>query len=194
MVRRRIVRDYFAWVERQTDTDHRALWDEMMHRVRYMTDRQGRRIDDMTLTPDEALMVMRLLIDAQLVPYFMKREDFFRPEYMKDPARRVWWMKNFVGRYMKGMVVTARRSWQRRRRQIEAETAERVLMAQKQYRPLSAFEWQDPEGNRWYDDAVTGRQLSIPAGADPRPSDTSTFNYICNQWREKKISDDTAGR
>jgi len=183
MYKRRIVREYFQWCEKQTDDDHVAMIDDIKRRIQKPRNHKGEVIKEMILSDAETDEVWNVLIDTQLVPNFADREKFFKTEYMHHPEKRVWWMKAFFSKFASQMLITARKNWSRRKLEIVQSEANAQKEAEMLNRPISPYEWQDPQGARWY---ITpkGERQPIPAEAEPRPSETSTFNYIKGQWTD----------
>ncbi len=179
-VRRRIVADYFLWLSRQTDADHRGLVERLMLRITRPCDRRGRPLPQYQLTEEQGREVWQVMVDQVLVPYFATREEFFRPTYMQHPERRVWWLSNLFRKWS-GLPLVATRKWRYHRRSREAEEAAAHEAAQRLYRPRSPYEWEDADGCRWYD-TPQGIKQQIPADAPPRPTETSGFNYIRHGW------------
>lgn len=189
-VKRRQVSDYFKWMRSQTDAEHVSVVASAMNRIRCPHDKKGNLLKDLMLTETEAEEVWEILVATQLVPYFTAREEFFKPDFMQHPGNRVHWMKNFFKKFVGRMITEACKQWRKRRVDIEAEVARRRDEAQQQNRPRSPHEWEDADGLRWYQ-LPDGKRQQIPAEAEPRPSETSIFNYIRKQWQETKQTEST---
>lgn len=182
IVRRHMVRDYFTWMQRQTNPEHQSLIDDILFRIRNPRNRNGEVLKDQVLDDAQAREVFQIMIDSCLVPYFQTREEFFKPTYIQHPEKRVFWLTNLFKRYSGNFIIRARRQWQRTHKELEAQAQVIADQQQMQYRPRSPYEWEDPDGFRWYL-SPTGVKLMIPADAEPRPSDSATFNYISRTWK-----------
>ena len=180
-VRRRIVKDYFTWLLRQNDSEHRSMVDDLLFRIRNPRRKTGEHIPELSLTEEQGREVFQIMVEAYLVPYFQTREEFFKPTYMQHPEKRVYWLTRLFKRYGGDFIYKARTRWRKVRKDLEAEALTLAERQQMQYRPRSPHEWEDPQGLRWYI-APNGSRYRIPPEAEPRPSETSTFNYIANQW------------
>lgn len=180
-VRRRIVKDYFTWLQRQGDSEHRMMVDDLLFRIRNPRRKTGESIPELSLTETQGKEVFQIMVDSYLVPYFQTREEFFKPTYMQHPEKRVYWLSRLFKKFGGDFIYKARNRWRRVRKDLEAEAIAAAERQQMQYRPHSPHEWEDPQGIRWYL-APNGSRFKIPPDAAPRPSDTSTFNYISNRW------------
>lgn len=181
-VRRRIVKDYFTWILRQSDSEHRSMVEDLMFRICNPRDKSGKSIPELALTEAQGKEVFQIMVDNHLVPYFQTREEFFKPAFIQHPEKRVFWLSRLFKNYGGDFIYKARNRWRRVRKDLEAEALAMADQQQMQYRPHSPHEWEDPQGNRWYI-APNGSKYTIPAQAEPRPSETSTFNYITNSWK-----------
>ena len=181
LARRRIVKEYFAWLQRQKDSDHKSLVEDTLYRLCNPTKKTGEKITELALTPEQGKEAFQILVDDYLVPYFQTREDFFKKSYMEKPETRIHWLKNFFRNYTGSLIVKARKRWRHKSKELEAQAIADAAEMQMQYRPRSPHEWEDPDGNRWY---VThnGSHQQIPPEAEPRPSETAMYNSIAKRW------------
>lgn len=182
LVRRRIVKDYFAWLLRQQDSEHSSMVDDLLFRIRNPRRKNGEHIPELALNENQSREVLQIMIDTYLVPYFQTREEFFKPAFIQHPEKRVFWLSRLFRNYGGDFIYKARNRWRKVRKDLEAEALAMADQQQMQHRPHSPHEWEDPQGNRWYI-APNGSKYTIPAQAEPRPSETSTFNYISNSWK-----------
>lgn len=180
-VRRRIVKDYFTWVLRQTDSEHRMMVDDLLFRIRNPRKKSGESIPELALTEEQGRETFQIMVDNYLVPYFQTREEFFKPSFIQHPEKRVYWLSRLFKKFGAGFIYKARDHWRKVCKDLEAEALVAAGQQQMQHRPHSPYEWEDPQGIRWYV-APNGSRLKIPPDAAPRPSETSTFNYISNKW------------
>lgn len=181
VVRRRIVSDYFKWLVRQPQSEQKALVENLRWRIANPTDHKGNALPQYALNSEQTDEVWDVMVENVFVPYFQTRDDFFRAAYMQHPENRIWWLTNLMKKWAAKSIVQARNIWRRRYRDIEAEKAQTLNELQMQYRPRSPYEWETPDGTRWYETAKGGKQ-QIPAEAEPRPSEKAEFNYMKNQW------------
>lgn len=180
-VRRRIVKDYFTWLLRQQDSEHRSMVDDLMFRICNPRRKSGEHIPELALNEAQGKEVFQIMVDSYLVPYFQTREEFFKPTFIQHPEKRVFWLSRLFKKYGGDFIYKARNRWRRVRKDLEAEALAMADQQQMQYRPHSPHEWEDPQGNRWYI-APNGSRYTIPQGSPPRPTETSTFNYISQKW------------
>lgn len=181
IVRRRIVKDYFTWLLRQNDSEHSMMVDDILFRIRNPRKKTGESIPELSLTEQQGSEVFQIMVDKYLVPYFQTREEFFKPAFMQHPEKRVFWLSRLFKRFGGDFIYKARNHWRRVRKDLEAEALAVADQQQMQYRPRSPYEWEDPQGNRWFL-APNGSRYKIPLEAAPRPSETATYNYITNKW------------
>lgn len=159
---RRIVADYFAWLQKQTDANSTALMRQLL---------------ELCKTQE----LLRILIDTQLIPYLSEQKNFFKNSFIRSPDKRFFWLRNlFKPRFVSRMVTRAQQV-QKQLSFATAADAHRIQQdAYRQHHPLSLYEWSDPDGQRFYD--YQGTTQAIPAQADPRPTQESVYNFIANQW------------
>lgn len=179
---RQLVQDYFTWLLRQSDATHTAVVRQLLELCQHPRDAQGHLIADQQLDDSQAKELLDHLILTQLVPYMADNKTFFKPDFMRDPSKRIFWLRNlFRPRFLNRMVGNARRHLKRQSFAIVAEARRIEQDAHRQHHPLSPFEWSDPDGQRYYD--YNGGVQHIPADAAPRPSESSLYNFITSDWQ-----------
>lgn len=171
-----MVRDYFAWLTHQTDADHKSLLQDMRYRLSHPDDKVE------VTSAKEIEELWTILIEKILVPYFAKRQDFFRKQYISYPKKRIWWLRNL---FAKGMTNFSRRAyaiWKNGQRDREQQQFRNSVQNHRSNCPLSPYEWQDPNtSNRYYDDPLNGTVL-IPPEAPPRPNTAAFWNPFSRLW------------
>lgn len=133
------------------------------------------------LTADQALEVIEILIDYELAPYFVRNRSFMSPRNVEHPERRIYQVTNFVKGYCSDKLKRSYTRWKRRAAERERRSALRQEDAIRRNRPLSPYEWMDPEGVRWMDDSH-GNEMRIEPEAPPRPSADAVWNYVSDSW------------
>lgn len=182
-VRRNFVRQYFEWITQQTDDDHVALVASIREGIRHVRTKKGEILPNQTLTEEQTDEVWKMLISTVLPNNLWQREDFFRKDYMQNPSKRVWWMKNLFKRYARGWYVEARRYWKSARAAHEAQKDRQRKAEIRSHCPLSPHEWMTPDDRRFYEDSLDG-VMEIPPQAPPRPSASCHWNFIAQLWSE----------
>ena len=125
---------------------------------------------------EEACADVVYLVDELLIPHFIAQERFVR---MKHSGRLAWLRNLLKSAHGKELMRKAAEAG-RQRRALKQQQAQAEVMLNN--RPLSPYEWTDPEsGTRFYEDAIEGR-VTIPADAPPRPSDAAFWNVIQRCW------------
>ena len=128
------------------------------------------------LPREEACTDVVHLVNELLIPHFIAQEKFLR---MKHNGRLAWLrnlLKTAHGRELLKKAAEAGR--QRRLQQKQQALAE----VKQNNRPLSPYEWTDPNtGIRVYEDLTEGL-VTIPKEAPPRPSEDSFWNVIQQKW------------
>ena len=128
------------------------------------------------LPREEACADVVHLVNELLIPHFIAQEKFLR---MKHNGRLAWLrnlLKTAHGRELLKQAADAGR--QRRLSQRQQALAE----VKQNNRPLSSYEWTDPNtGTRFYEDPTEGL-VTIPKEAPPRPSEDSFWNVIQKKW------------
>ena len=125
---------------------------------------------------EEACADVVYLVDELLIPHFVAQERFVR---MKHSGRLAWLRNLLKTAHGKELMRKAAEAG-RQRRALKKQQAQAEVILNN--RPLSPYEWTDPEsGTRFYEDAIEGR-VTIPADAPPRPNDQSFWNVIKKSW------------
>ena len=125
---------------------------------------------------EEACADVVYLVDELLIPHFIAQERFVR---MKHSGRLAWLRNLLKSAHGKELMRKAAEAG-RQRRALKQQQAQAEVMLNN--RPLSPYEWTDPESDtRFYEDAIEGR-VTIPADAPPRPNDQSFWNVIKKSW------------
>lgn len=125
---------------------------------------------------EEACADVVFLVDELLIPHFVDQERFVR---MKHSGRLAWLRNLLKSAHGKELMRKAAEAG-RQRRVLKKQQAQAEIMLNN--RPLSPYEWTDPEsGTRFYEDAVEGR-VTIPADAPPRPNNQSFWNIFKKSW------------
>lgn len=128
------------------------------------------------LPREEACADVVHLVNELLIPHFIAQEKFLR---MKHNGRLAWLrnlLKTAHGRELLKQAADA--GMQRRLSQRQQAQAE----VKQNNRPLSPYEWMDPNtGTRFYEDPAEGL-VTIPKEAPPRPSEDSFWNVIQKKW------------
>ena len=125
---------------------------------------------------EEACADVVYLVDELLIPHFVAQERFVR---MKHSGRLAWLRNLLKTAHGKELMRKAAEAG-RQRRALKKQQAQAEVILNN--RPLSPYEWTDPEsGTRFYEDAIEER-VTIPAGAPPRPNDQSFWNVIKKSW------------
>lgn len=125
---------------------------------------------------EEACSDVVYLVEELLIPHFIAQERFFRMKH----SGRLAWLKNLLKSGHGKELMRRAAEAGRQRRVLKQQTVQTETRLKN--RPLSPYEWTDPEtGTRFYEDAVEGR-VTIPANAPPRPSDVSYWNVIQKLW------------
>lgn len=128
------------------------------------------------LPREEACADVVHLVNELLIPHFIAQEKFLRMKH----SGRLAWLRNLLktahGRELLKQAAEAGR--QRRLQQKQQALAE----VKQNNRPLSPFEWTDPNtGIRFYEDPTEGL-VTIPKEAPPRPNDNAFWNIFKKSW------------
>ena len=128
------------------------------------------------LPREEACADVVHLVNELLIPHFIAQEKFLR---MKHNGRLAWLrnlLKTAHGRELLKQAADA--GMQRRLSQRQQALAE----VKQNNRPLSPYEWMDPNtGTRFYEDSEEGL-VTIPKEAPPRPNDNAFWNIFKKSW------------
>lgn len=115
------------------------------------------------------------LVNDLLIPYFAMQARFMKSNHIG----RICWLNNLLKSAHGGHLINEAAQACRKKRE---QTRQENRSNQRSNRPLSPFEWTDPEtGLRFYDDDIEG-MVSIPPCALPRPSVTAIWNVLSQNW------------
>ncbi|MBQ0058298.1 MAG: hypothetical protein KBT20_11675 [Bacteroidales bacterium] len=182
MERRQKVHEYFEWMLRQTDIEHTSLVDDMRRRVRFQYGRDGKVIEEKTLSEFDTEMAMTLLFDVVLVNEFARNDQFFKPNFIAHPDNRRYWLKNYMPKCFWRNASDARRLLAKRKKELTAKAMADAQDRERQNRPISEFEWMGPDGVRYYEHPTDHNMRVIPADAEPRPDETKIYNKLRKIW------------
>lgn len=128
------------------------------------------------LPREEACADVVYLVNELLIPHFAAQERFMEMNH----KGRLAWLKNLLKtRHGHELLKKAAEAGRRRRslNRIQEQTEKRL-----NNRPLSPYEWMDPEtGTRFYEDTFEG-QVTIPPEAPPRPDEGAFWNVLQQKW------------
>lgn len=115
------------------------------------------------------------LVNDLLIPYFAMQARFMKSNH----TGRICWLNNLLKSAHGGHLINEAAQAGRKKRE---QTRQENRSNQRSNRPLSPFEWIDPETDlRFYDDDIEG-MVSIPPHALPRPSATAIWNVLSQNW------------
>lgn len=178
---RRVVREYFRWVQQQTDEDHKALVNDILLKLMEPRNLKGELIENQQLNREDAARVLNILFSSVLPDVLSPRDKFFEAQFMKHPEKRIYWMRNLMKKNGYKHIARARELFSRRKDVVLELEQQEQAAREEQNRPLSPYEWQDAQGQRWY--RWQGSRLTIPADAPLRPGDAVQWNRIVKEWR-----------
>lgn len=126
-------------------------------------------------TRPRALQGLVILVNQFLIPYFDSDPRFFKNSH----TGRIIWLQNLMktrhGQSLMEQAVARLGSELSK----DLEEKRRKL---REFRPVSPFEWKDPDkGIRYYDDPIDGK-VEIPEDAPPRPADAAIWNVLSKEW------------
>ena len=125
---------------------------------------------------EEACADVGYLVNELLIPHFINQEKFLS---MKHSGRLAWLRNLLKSAHGKELIRKAAEA-SRQRRAIQQQQA--LALVKEKNRPLSPYEWTDPDsGTRFYEDDTEG-QVTIPADAPPRPSEEAFWNVFKKSW------------
>lgn len=125
---------------------------------------------------EEACADVVYLVNELLIPHFVKQEKFLK---MKHNGRLAWLKNLLKSAHGKELMKKAAEAGRQRRCLMKQQALAEI---KEKNRPLSPYEWTDPEsGTRFYEDDAEGR-VAIPADAPPRPSEEAFWNVIQQCW------------
>ena len=128
------------------------------------------------LPREEACCDVVYLVNELLIPHFAAQEKFLHMSH----KGRLAWLKNLLktthGRELLKRAAEAGHL----RRSLEQQ--QKLTEVRLNNRPLSPYEWMDPEtGTRFYEDTFEG-QVTIPPEAPPRPDEGAFWNVLQQKW------------
>ena len=100
--RRNIIRNYFTWLTQQTDLDHKTLVEDIRYHLQHAIGKNGKVMKEYSIRDEEVSDAYKLFVEKFMIPYFSRRQDFFKPDYMSHPEKRIYWLRNFFKRSMSG--------------------------------------------------------------------------------------------
>lgn len=128
-------------------------------------------------TRPRALQALVILVNQFLIPYFDSDPRFSRNSH----TGRIIWLQNLMktrhGQSLTDQAVARlgselSKGLEEKRRKL------------REFRPVSPFEWEDPDKDiRYYDDPIDGK-VEIPENAPPRPAETAIWNVLSEEWIE----------
>ena len=128
------------------------------------------------LPREEACADVVHLVNELLIPHFIAQEKFLR---MKHNGRLAWLRNLLKTAHGRELLKKAAEAGKQRRLQQKQQALAEV---KQNNRPLSLYEWMDPNtGTRFYEDPTEGL-VTIPKEAPPRPSEDSFWNVIQKKW------------
>ena len=128
------------------------------------------------LPREEACADVVHLVNELLIPHFIAQEKFLR---MKHNGRLAWLRNLLKTAHGRELLKKAAEAGRQRRLQQKQQALTEVKLNN---RPLSPYEWTDPNtGTRFYEDPAEGL-VTIPKEAPPRPSEDSFWNVIQKKW------------
>lgn len=120
----------------------------------------------------EALVI---LVNEILIPYFDADPRFLKTTH----AGRIIWLKNLLKTRHGDTLM--QQAIQKLCKTL-VQDVEKKRRKRREFRPISPFEWKDPDKDiRYYDDPLDGK-VELPADAPPRPSETAVWNIISQEW------------
>lgn len=130
---------------------------------------------DHNYTRPQALQGLVILVNQFLIPYFDSDPRFFKNSH----TGRIIWLQNLMktrhGQSLMEQAVARLGSELSK----DLEEKRRKL---REFRPVSPFEWKDPDkGIRYYEDPIDGK-VEIPENAPPRPTDAAIWNVLSEEW------------
>lgn len=100
--RRNIIRNYFTWLTQQTDLDHKTLVEDIRYHLQHAIGKNGKVMKEYSIRDEEVSDAYKLFVEKFMIPYFSRRQDFFKTDYMSHPEKRIYWLRNFFKRSMSG--------------------------------------------------------------------------------------------
>lgn len=130
---------------------------------------------DHNYTRPQALQGLVILVNQFLIPYFDSDPRFFKNSH----TGRIIWLQNLMktrhGQSLMEQAVARLGS------EVSKDLEEKRRKL-REFRPVSPFEWKDPDkGIRYYEDPIDGK-VEIPENAPPRPADAAIWNVLSEEW------------
>lgn len=130
---------------------------------------------DHNYTRPQALQGLVILVNQFLIPYFDSDPRFFKNSH----TGRIIWLQNLMktrhGQSLMEQAVARLGS------EVSKDLEEKRRKL-REFRPVSPFEWKDPDkGIRYYEDPIDGK-VEIPENAPPRPTDAAIWNVLSEEW------------
>lgn len=161
---------YEKWLRSLTDESAQILFEETRKRVRSVVGCEE----------DEAKEIFRSMMCVKLKERFIVQDRFFTA---KAEGRLAWLTNVLKHSSIDRVIKETARYVQKKHQKQSAQQLRQGEEDAKNNRPISPYEWQDPEtGKRYYADPYDGTTW-IPEGVAPRPSDTAYLS-VENQWTE----------
>lgn len=126
-------------------------------------------------TRPRALQGLVILVNQFLIPYFDSDPRFFKNSH----TGRIIWLQNLMKTHHGQSLMEQAVARLGSELSKDLEEKRRKL---REFRPVSPFEWKDPDkGIRYYDDPIDGK-VEIPEDAPPRPTDAAIWNVLSKEW------------
>ena len=177
------VRAYFRGLVKSTDSFQHHPISYLMKWLQRPTKYIPGKPKGFGLTAEEAQEVLEQMIQTELAEHFANDQHFWEPSKVNNPESRIFQVTRYIEKYSATLVNRSVNRWRKQQQADESLKARRLESAIRKNRPLSPYEWQDPEGKRWME-GLRGRVTQIQADAPPRPSERAQWNYIDNCWIE----------
>lgn len=126
-------------------------------------------------TRPRALQGLVILVKQFLIPYFDSDPRFFKNSH----TGRIIWLQNLMKTHHGQSLME--QAIARLGNELSKDLEEKRKKL-REFRPVSPFEWKDPDkGIRYYDDPIDGK-VEIPEDAPPRPTDAAIWNVLSKEW------------
>lgn len=126
-------------------------------------------------TRPRALQGLVILVNQFLIPYFDSDPRFFKNSH----TGRIIWLQNLMKTHHGQSLMEQAIAQLGNELSKDLEEKRKKL---REFRPVSPFEWKDPDkGIRYYDDPIDGK-VEIPEDAPPRPADAAIWNVLSKEW------------
>lgn len=172
---------YFRGLIQNAQAAQREPMEILLYRFQQPLTPEKGQVKGFGLTPEQAHELLQLMIDRELAPHFARDRQFMSPNRIKDPTQRIYQVKNYIKKFSTDMATRSYRQWLKQNAEKERAAAQLATQQRRQNRPISPHEWQEPQGNRYYQDPADGVVL-IPNDAPPRPSAEAHWNKFASLW------------